>query len=59
MEDKYLVESESDDDESSDLEIEKIKSSVGTEGWQLQDIVQVSFKFRITYLPHRFNQNFS
>jgi hypothetical protein len=40
MEGKYLVESESED-EASDSELEAVKVTVVSDGWQLQDIDQV------------------
>jgi hypothetical protein len=41
MEGKYILESESEEEESSDADLDNVKAMVNSDGWQLQDIDQV------------------
>ena len=42
MEGKYILESESEEEEIQDADLDAIKSSITSDGWQLQDIDQVN-----------------
>lgn len=47
MDGKYILESESEEEEVQDADLDAIKSSITSDGWQLQDIDQVCRTFEL------------